>query len=245
MAPNRRSHRLLGLLLGLSACASPPPILDSDALQRGARLFLDPAVSGDGARSCASCHPGGGPGRGVFRDGEEVHAGSPGGRNVSTLRGVSRTPPYLWDGSLASLEAVIERMLRVEMRGGRLPEPDLAALQAYVLSIPRFEPGRVAADGSPVEPATLSARRGFVLFRKIGCDRCHPPPEFQRAIRADMGTQHVMDTPTLRGVRHSAPYGHDGRWATLEEALRAVLAALEIELSERQLFELMAYLNLL
>jgi cytochrome c peroxidase len=126
-----------------------------------------------------------------------------------------------------------------------MQEPDRRALEAYLLSIPIYERGRVQPDGTPVEPATLSVKRGFELFKGQECVRCHPPPSYSRHLPSDMGTGKKIDPPTLRGVASTPPYGHNGRWPTLEAALRAILAEREIGLSEREVFDLLGYLKLL
>ena len=240
-----------GILLLVSACqlvGDPPlvpPSLNPDLVQRGALLFLSPELSGDGSRSCATCHPGGGSDGRVYRLDVEVPAGSPGARKAPMLRGLWRTPPYLWDGSIPSLREAIVRMLEVEMRGGRVEPHDLAALEEYVRSIPPFERGRVEADGTPVEPATLSAQRGFEFFKQAKCSRCHPPPLFTRRMRFDVGTGMRLYPPSISGVSSSPPYGHDGRWSTLEEVVRAMLAARQVEYTEQQLEQLLQYLELL
>ena len=242
----------LGLWLAQISCqilapSAPlqPPTLNPDLVARGALLFLDPALSVDGRRSCATCHPGGGSDGRVYRDGEAVLVGTPGSRNTPSLRGVWQTAPYLWDGSLATVEAAIGRMLAVEMGGGSVSEIDLRALETYVLSISRFDRGRIEQDGTPVESSGLAARLGFELFGRIECARCHPPPSFARRRPSNVGTGQVLDPPTLLGLKHSAPYGHDGRWPSVEAALRAKLEHAGVELSERELLDLLAYLDLL
>ncbi len=221
-----------------------PPRIDPDLLQRGARVFLDPRASGDGSRSCATCHPGGGTIPSLFLRDEEVPPATDGARSVPQLRGLWETAPYMWDGSIATLSAAIASMLEVEMRNGVLSPQDLAALEAYVLSIPRFDRHRVEEDGKPIEPATRSAHRGFEIFEDE-CSRCHPPPTYQRSKLKDLGTGGRFNPPSLRGLLESAPYAHDGRWPSLDAAVRAKLVILELELDERQIFELIAYLKLL
>lgn len=207
--------------------------------------FLDARVSRDGSRSCATCHPGGGTNGETYRDGEPVPAGDPGGRNVPALRAAWETAPYLWDGSLASVKAAVERALLIDMGGSELSAVDLDALSAYVLSIPRFDSGRVQLDGTPTEPATLSARLGFGVFLKVKCDSCHSPPSYSHPSLFDVGTGGTWSVPTLRGVSVSAPYGHDGRWSTLEDAIRASLTSSRVELSYREIRQLVSYLRLL
>jgi len=246
-----RASGLVALAAGWLACASlqsaptTPPRLDPDLVQRGAALFASTALSGDGTRSCQGCHPGGGSDAKVYRNGEEVPATDEGARLTPPIRGVWQTAPYLWDGSLATIDEVVDRMLRVEMRGGSLVGRELEALRAYVLSIPVFDRGRLEPDGLPVEPSTLSARRGFDVFTEAGCPVCHPPPAFTRPMLFDIGSGGRFSVPTLRGVNASPPYGHDGRWSTLEEAIDEMLRLREIELTYDQRLQLMAYLELL
>ncbi len=136
-------------------------------------------------------------------------------------------------------------MLASEMRGGQLDAPNKRALTAYLLSIPAFDNGRINPDGSPVEPATKSMNDGFELFKSSGCPTCHPPGNFTRRLRFDIGTGGRFDVPTLRGIPKQGPFGHDGRWATLEETMNAILEQREVELTYRQRLSLLEYLRLL
>jgi CxxC motif-containing protein (DUF1111 family) len=101
----------------------------------------------------------------------------------------------------------------------------------------------------PTLPLTSSARAGGLLFSQVGCANCHLPVLFTgpNAIRAldrqcvplysdlllhDMGSlgdgiatdaagTREMRTSPLWGLRASAPYLHDGRAATVSDAIRA------------------------
>jgi cytochrome c peroxidase len=247
----RARHLAAALLLALGCRAQAPllpapPAIDRDLAQRGGLLFLDSRLSGDGSRSCASCHPGGGSDGGVYLDGERVDPGTPGSRKSPRLWGLWQTPPYRWDGSAAQLRPLIEQQLRVEMRGGSASEIDLRALEAYLLSLRPFDRGRILEDGSPAEPSSLRQLRGREVFVEVRCPQCHPAPSFALGKTRDVGTGAKYDVPTLRGLSSegSAPYGHDGRWQTLEQAVWAMLAARELELSELELDYLIEYLKL-
>lgn len=232
--------------VGLFGGPVEPPPLDPILVQRGGHLFLSPSLSGDGIRSCASCHPGGGTNGFVYRDGGIAAAETPGARKVPRLFGLFETAPYLWDGSAVDLDAALDRMLRVEMKGGRLNARDRGALLAYLASLRRYDRRRVTKDGAPSEPNTLRQRRGFELFRREHCDRCHAPPSFSSGRRVEMEGG-LWNPPTLRGINSpgSAPYGHDGRWATLEQALRAMSSDTRRPLDEREVEALIEYLKLL
>ena len=247
-----RAVGLAGLLLAsaglVEVAASPraaPAPPNPDLVQRGALLFIDPRLSPGDDRSCATCHPGGGSDGKVYRAGETVAPRTPGARLTPSLRGVGNSPPYFWDGGAKRLRVAVERMLRVEMGGAIPPAYDLAALEAYVLSLPPFDRGRVLPDGSPTEPVRLNARRGFGVFRVAGCADCHPPPAYLDRLSHDVGTGDSFDTPTLLGVGERALLGHDGRWSTLAEALDAMVRFGGVSLSPDQRRQLLDYLGLL
>ena len=136
-------------------------------------------------------------------------------------------------------------MLAVEMRGGSLAGRDREALEAYLLSIPVFDRRRIEPDGAPVEPVTLSARRGYGVFTQLECAECHPAPAFTRPGLSDVGTGGEFASPSLRGVSLSGPWGHDGRWADLESAVRAIADARGLELGAEDMARLLEYLKLL
>jgi cytochrome c peroxidase len=221
----------LGCAGGLPPVA--PPVLDPDLVQRGGLVFMDARLSRDGTHSCATCHPGGSTDRKLYD-----------GRDTPSLRGVWATPPYLRDGSLPTLRAAIELMLAREMGGATVSATNVAALEAFVASLPPFRRGRTNPDGSPGEPHTLRMKRGFELFAKT-CAGCHPAPSFTDRRSHDVGTGGALDTPTLLGIADSAPYGHDGRFASLEDAAREMTRAAGAELGDRELEYLVEYLKLL
>ena len=223
-----------------------PPRLDPDLVQRGGFLFLDPRVSGDGRRACVTCHNAGATSRSAYLAGEQVEPGTQGARLAPLLRGLYQTGPYLWDGSLTSVGAVLDRMLAVEMRGGQLGDADRRALEAYLLSIPAFDNARTELDGTPTEPATKLTKDGFAVFQKLDCGSCHPAPTYTAGrINRRIGTGGRFNVPSLRGLAKEGPYGHDGRFATLEEAVLAILAYREVELPYRERLALLEYLKLL
>jgi cytochrome c peroxidase len=77
-------------------------------------------------------------------------------------------------------------------------------------------------------------RAGMELFAEAGCASCHVPPLFespqyaQRVESGDRGRESVsgdpadrgkLRVPTLRNLRETGPYFHDGSTETLEEAV--------------------------
>lgn len=75
----------------------------TEAARLGRNLFSDPRLSGDGKRSCASCHNSAlaftdGRSRALARDGDDL------ARNTPTLLGIGYATVFNWDGSAESLE---------------------------------------------------------------------------------------------------------------------------------------------
>jgi len=129
-------------------------------------------------------------------------------------------------------------------------------------------------------------RRGLDVFLgKAGCASCHAPPFFSSAMGVPGGVYHnvgigtagkaeadvdvgrmkvskaeadwaAFKPPSLRNVRKSAPYFHDGSVATLEEAVRLMAAGgidnknkskllVKVDLSDAELADLVAFLGAL
>jgi cytochrome c553 len=185
---------------------------------KGRALFhstKDARISRDG-RACASCHP----------DGREDAITWPtpaGPRQTIMLAGgrVGHSAPFGWSGDNATLkEHITETFTRLEGRGFTGPqESDLTALVAYVTAMRAPTP-----TATPLAKQSL-VKRGQELFNDAeqGCGSCHlgSSGTDARAHKVGrMGANDVpIDTPSLRYVAGTAPYFHDGRFATLEELL--------------------------
>ncbi|MEM7258018.1 MAG: hypothetical protein AAF404_11585, partial [Pseudomonadota bacterium] len=111
----------------------------------------------------------------------------------------------------------------------------LDALNAFVASLVDFglSPYR-NNDGT----LTVAAQSGKEVFRRANCAQCHSGDSFTDSalerfhnigtVDADTGGRlgralpgGGLDTPTLRGLWHGAPYLHDGSAGTLEAAILA------------------------
>lgn len=171
------------------------------------------------------------------------------GRVVRTPDG--RPGRFGWKGDVGDLSTFVARACANELGlevpgvaqpgapapGWDLSERDLDDLTAFLRSVPRPE----QRDGALVH-------RGGQRFRALGCATCHAPdvgaidglysdllvhdlgPESSdaapayggpRSSDADVAAPVEWRTPPLWGVRDSAPYLHDGRAASLNEAILA------------------------
>jgi cytochrome c peroxidase len=94
-------------------------------------------------------------------------------------------------------------------------------LVAYTTSLSYPANPFLKEDGTPSDQAPDAARRGYQLFvGKAGCQTCHVAPSYDKKDVEDVGSDGKFKVPSLRVVSQTAPYFHDGRFATLEEATR-------------------------
>lgn len=107
-----------------------------------------------------------------------------------------------------------------------------------------------------------SELRGETVFHDRGrCAGCHPPPFYldnrmhdlhlERFYPAEMISDqyNIADGPiktfTLRGVKDSPPYHHDGRLMTLEDTVEFFNLVLGLELTEQEKADLTAFMRCL
>jgi DNA-binding beta-propeller fold protein YncE len=216
---NQNSHDLAVVSLGSGAVDTLPVAEDPlrADIARGRALFHaeeDRRISRDG-RACASCHPEG-------RDDGIVWRLGDGPRQTLTLAGHVESGPYGWHGAHKTLEANIGETI-VRLGGSGLTEQDLAALANY-LREGLFVPQRSAPPASA--EALVAHGRDLYMSDKLGCNGCHDLGHgtSDREVH-DVGSKAkgesrtAFRTPPLGMLEGTAPYFHDGRYATLEALL--------------------------
>lgn len=119
------------------------------------------------------------------------------------------------------------------------------ALAAFVRTIRAGGSAWDRYDRGDASALSGDALEGYRLFSTTAqCALCHTPPLYTDGLYHDVGLESgdaspdegrgavtgkaaarfAMKTPTLRGAPRSGPYFHDGRTATLEGAVRLMLA---------------------
>ena len=230
--------------------ALPPPSppdnrLTPDKVALGAKLFIDTRLSGNGKRSCATCHR---PEK-DFTDGRRralALSGTPLRRNTPSLWNLAWSKHYFWDGRAPSLEAQVGMPIEeAEEMGGDWPEilrrlgTDADLAQGFRAAFPG-EPSLSQATvlkaiasyvRSLVSPPTrfdawiegdAQALRpaevaGFRLFiGKAGCVLCHVGWRFTDDRFHDIGLA------GSDGGRGAVPGGTPGLMAFKTPSLRAV-----------------------
>ena len=101
--------------------------------------------------------------------------------------------------------------------------------QNLLKALAAFERSLVTADtafdrflrGKP-KALTAQQRRGMEAFTTAGCQHCHGGPmlsDFKLHVIGAQGERRAFRTPSLRNLRHTAPFMHNGSLRTLDEVL--------------------------
>ena len=240
------------LVACLLALAQVPVGSAQELVAKGRELFNDTKLSADGKWSCATCHPSNGhTDNKTYVGVEVVKDGDPKGRSTPTLWGAGTRQVYSWAGTAPSLSANIRGIIVNRMKGAEPSPETLAALVAYVLSLDYPANANLKADGTPSDAAPAAARRGYEIFTvKAGCKACHLPPAYDKTDLEDVESGGKFKVPSLRAVSRTAPYFHDGRFATLEETVRFMWgyvqkAGTTEKLTDADLSDLVEFLKIL
>jgi cytochrome c peroxidase len=237
----------------------------------GAVLFRSPYVLGPVARrmglSCDACHSNGAANGAFFLDGlsgrpgtvdltsAPFGAGADDGKvdplAIPNLHGVARTAPYGHDGAIPTLRAFVRHVVVDEFAGDEPSAAVLDALDAYLGRLDFPANRLIDAQGRLTAAAPADARRGEALFERpfprdaaLSCAGCHTPAAgFTDRRRHDVGTGGEFDTPSLRNSASAAALFHDGRAATLDEAVAHFDRFFALGLDARQRADLVAYLT--
>lgn len=180
--------------------------------------------------------------------------------DIPDLRGIRFTAPYGRNGRFGSLREFVRNVIVNEFNG---PEPDpilLDGLIAYMNEFDFLSNPALDLNGVLNDRASQAARRGEKIFNTPyrgmadrSCASCHvPSSHFLDHQRHDIGTvqgfeasslDRAMDTPTLLGITHTAPYFHDGSQPTLRAVNEWFNETYAMGLSEGELSDLTAYVE--
>lgn len=190
--------------------ASPDALPDDVLVGRSLFYSATDRRVAAGGLSCAGCHPDG-------RDDGLTWFIRQGPRQTPSLAG-RLVAPFNWNGSQPTLSGSLAQTMR-RLGGHGLPLEEFNALARFV---------ERALPPAARPPATSDAvtARGREVFFQAGCAGCHDPSRNftdgrAHALGGLRGDESLcaFDTPSLRNVRFTAPYFHDGRYATLDAML--------------------------
>lgn len=272
--------------------------LDARKVALGRRLFHDTRLSRDDTVSCASCHLLDKAGM----DGLPVAVGIKGQRgpvNTPTVLNSGFNFSQFWDGRASTLEEQVPGPVHNPLEMGTDWKAVIAKLEQdpeypgafrgiwpggitashIQIAIAEFERALITPD-SPFDrylrgeanALSTEARRGWDLFRNLGCIACHQGVNMGGNMYANLGVmgnffsdrgrpetvadrgrfnvtgreedRHVFKVPTLRNVERTAPYFHDGSIATLDQAVETMARyQLGIKLKAGERGDLVAFLG--
>jgi len=215
----------------------------------GRMLFWDPILSGEGVRSCASCHnPGLSWGDGLPRAVGENQKALP--LRSPTLLDVAWIPVLGWDGKFRNLEAVAYSPITGAGNMNRKESDLLAALTAipgYRRAFDAAFPEEGAVTRAHIEQAIATfertivattapfdrwiegdesaigaaAKRGFDLFNgKAGCAECHSGWNFTDGAFYDIGSARGDDIGRGRIFANSPKLRYAFKVPTLRDTAR-------------------------
>lgn len=218
------------------------------------------------AVSCFSCHVNGHT-TGQFHLVADVRPQADRPRiDTTSLRGVFAQRTFGSKRNLRSLEDFTEVEnntayfdgddASAQRKGARhFHRAELAAMAAFQ-NIIAFPPAPKLGLTGDLDPAlaTPAERRGEALFRgKARCVACHPGAYFTDNLSHDLKVERfvagraegIFKTATLRGLKDSPPYLHDGRLPTLEDSVEFFNLVLALRLDPSEKAALAAYLRVL
>ena len=180
--------------------------------------------------------------------------------DIPDLRGIRFTAPYGRNGRFSSLREFVRNVIVNEFSGA---EPDPMLLDGMVAYLNEFDflsNAHLNPDGTLNASASEAARRGEVIFHRPfpqmagrSCATCHVPSgQFVDHQQHDLGTvrgyepysrDRALDTPTLLGIAHTAPYFHDGSQPTLRAVNEWFNTTFDLALTDGQIADLTAYVE--
>lgn len=205
---SREPARLMVMEGGPGGTLEAIPLEGEPRFDTGHEIFHRATDSG---LSCASCHPEG------TDDGHVWDFEGLGPRRTQPIDvGLRDTAPYHWDGDMPDFDVLMSEVLAHRM-GGKRQSPERG--DSFTRWI--FDQERPAVITGAPEPTLVA--KGEALFASYACTQCHNGPALggQRTERIAGVDKQV---PTLRRIALHPPYMHDGRAATLEAAIRDMIA---------------------
>jgi cytochrome c peroxidase len=103
----------------------------------------------------------------------------------------------------------------------------------------------------PRQASETELRGEKLFFGKAQCYVCHPAPFYLDQQMHDLHLERFVNEPgdgpiksfTLRGIKDSPPYLHDGRCLTLEDTVEFFNLVLELKLTKPEKTDLVAFLQ--
>jgi cytochrome c peroxidase len=182
--------------------------------------------------------------RGVFN--QQIHGSKRSLRSIEDFTEFEQRTAYFNGDAIRAMKKGFQEIPRVQI-------PHMAQFQ-NALDFPPAPKLTVLGKLDPRKATEPEKRGEAVFFGKGQCSVCHPAPFFTDHLMHDLRLERFLtDEPgdgpiksfTLRGIKDSPPYMHDGRCLTLEDTVEFFNLVLELGLSAQEKADLVSYLRCL
>jgi cytochrome c peroxidase len=183
--------------------------------------------------------------RGVFN--QQIHSSKRSLRSVENFTEFEQRTAYFNGDEIHAIKKGMNILDRIQVS-------HMAQMQNMLdfPPAPKLDPMTGRLDRSRATPSEIRGEQ--VFFGKGQCAACHPAPVYldnqmhdlhlERFLKDDPGDG-PMKTFTLRGIKDSPPYMHDGRCLSLEDTVELFNIALQTKLTDQEKKDLLAFMRVL
>jgi len=179
--------------------------------------------------------------RGMFN--QQIHGSKRSLRSVEDFTEFEQRTAYFNGDPIRAIKKGMNILDRIQVS-------NMAQLQNML----NFPPAPKLNNEGRLDPAraTQSELRGEAVFSGKGkCSVCHAPPFYLDNQMHDLKLERFLNEPgdgpiktfTLRGIKDSPPYMHDGRCFTLEDTVEFFNLILELKLTKQEKADLVAFMR--
>jgi cytochrome c peroxidase len=181
--------------------------------------------------------------RGVFN--QQIHGSKRSLRSVEDFTEFEQRTAYFNGDPIRAMKKGINIL-------DRIPVSHMAQLQ-NMLDFPPAPRLTVTGRLDRSQASESEIRGEELFFGKAQCAACHPPPFYLDHLMHDLQLERFSTEPgdgpiktfTLRGIKDSPPYLHDGRCLTLEDTVEFFNLVLGTKLTAAEKTDLVAFLRTL
>jgi len=185
--------------------------------------------------------------------------------DTTSLRGVNQQQIHGSKRSLRSVEDFTEFEQRTAYFNGdpihsmkkgfielpRINVAHMAQLQNMLDFPPAPKLDKTTGRLDPAKASEAEVRGEKLFFGKAQCATCHSGVAYLDHQMHDMGLERFLNEPgdgpiktfTLRGIKDSPPYLHDGRCLTLEDTVEFFNLVLQLKLAQQEKADLVAFMR--
>jgi cytochrome c peroxidase len=179
--------------------------------------------------------------RGVFN--QQIHGSKRSLRSVEDFTEFEQRTAYFNGDPIRPMKKGFQELPRSAI-------PHMAQLQNMLDFPPAPKLNRLGRL-DPTKASEQELRGEKLFFGKANCAACHPAPYYLDDKMHDLHLEEFLDEPgdgpiktfTLRGIKESPPYLHDGRCLTLEDTVEFFNLVFELKLTEDEKADLTAFLQ--